>query len=203
MNKALNKMLHELFPGKEKFLKKVLAGKVKMYNEMREDSRLRAIQSLLAAIQRFVDEYVALYGDISCKKGCSHCCHLNVQLSEDEALLIAEYCKESHIPIDRSYLLMQLSVSKEEIWKYPFSACVFLKDGLCSIYEVRPSACRCFMVVSPPQYCDTKKESPFQPVFSIAAKAELLNYVIMEAAGKMDRLPALLLPYSQLPNTTP
>lgn len=95
---------------------------------------------------------------ISCRKGCAHCCHQFVATSEQEAKLIYRFCKEENIPIDVDKLTRQKDygdgidwVTKED------TACVFLdENNTCKIYEARPASCRKYLVSSPPEQCDTK-----------------------------------------------
>lgn len=95
---------------------------------------------------------------ISCRKGCAHCCHLRVSVSVPEAELIKEYCKEKDIPISRSYLKKQRHYTDETHHLAENSACVFLgPDNACKIYPVRPFSCRKYFVVSRPHLCNAKQ----------------------------------------------
>lgn len=70
-----------------------------------------------------------------CRKGCSQCCMVSLSIFQTEA---------DHI---RSWY-HSLSSEKQEVlkatWKKdsPPSACHFLKDNACTIYEARPLICR-------------------------------------------------------------
>ena len=66
--------------------------------------------------------------------------------------VIVNYCKENGIEIDREYLTKQAAVGRKTYT--PLSRCVFLKDNLCSIYPVRPIACRKHWVKTDPSLCD-------------------------------------------------
>lgn len=78
-----------------------------------------------------------------CKSGCSHCCHMATAIIDTEAARIAGH-------INRPYIKQRRSESLEEsiewhndiLEKYTAVPCTFLKDNQCSIYEVRPLACR-------------------------------------------------------------
>lgn len=100
--------------------------------------------------------------DFSCVTGCSTCCTRSVTLTTGEGRLIMEYLMEQGrelplLPFNARPLrpgltsngLAELYLSglepEEEaglVWN--FEPCPFLGDGLCSIYEVRPFACRSF-----------------------------------------------------------
>jgi len=70
--------------------------------------------------------------EVACKKGCSGCCsYMDIMATRDEVKLI------------KSTLSGKLPKDKE-------GHCQFLKDGACSIYEVRPGACRKLIATSFP-----------------------------------------------------
>lgn len=92
----------------------------------------------IPAFWRVVDEMSAFNtGDVACSRGCSHCCHIQVLIAEDEADVIGKRIgrKPRKVP------------HRERIDTKAFSfgyhnPCTFLVDGECSIYEHRPLACR-------------------------------------------------------------
>lgn len=73
-----------------------------------------------------------------CKNGCSHCCYMGVAITEFEANQIAEYTKRSIVefPDPQEYM----ETFKAET--YATVPCTFLEDGKCTVYPVRPLACR-------------------------------------------------------------
>ena len=93
--------------------------------------------------------------DIQCKAGCTACCFIEIDVSGDEAAVIINYCRENEIEIDREYLTKQAAVGRKTYSE--LSRCVFLKDNLCSIYPVRPVACRKHWVKTDPALCDFSK----------------------------------------------
>ncbi len=93
--------------------------------------------------------------EIQCKAGCTACCFIDVDVSGDEAAVIINYCRETGIEIDREYLTKQAAVGRKSY--SPLSRCVFLKGNLCSIYPVRPIACRKHWVKTDPALCDFSK----------------------------------------------
>lgn len=120
----------------------------------------------------------------SCHKGCSGCCHCEVEVTADEADLLAEVVR-SGLDIDRARLARQATrPRKSPAWVVPLSVesrCVFLgNDGACRVYEERPSACRKLLVVSPPAACVTigAQTSPIQ-----APRAEILISAALAIAG--------------------
>jgi len=62
---------------------------------------------------------------LTCHKGCDACCHRSINIFYDELLLIKEYVSKNSLTIENNQ-----------------DACCFLKDKICSIYDVRPISCR-------------------------------------------------------------
>jgi len=96
----------------------------------------------------------------TCKAGCNNCCKLFATCTLPEGILIAE---ELFKKPDWQALVPDLvKASKEFCFEGVNSMtylskklpCVFLKEGLCSIYEVRPSVCRYYYSVQDPKLCD-------------------------------------------------
>ncbi|MEO6540738.1 MAG: YkgJ family cysteine cluster protein, partial [Ferruginibacter sp.] len=90
--------------------------------------------------------------EIQCKAGCTACCFIDVDVSGDEAAIIIDYCTENGIEVDKVYLTEQAAAGRKSY--SALSRCVFLKDDLCSIYPVRPIACRKHWVKTDPALCD-------------------------------------------------
>lgn len=93
---------------------------------------------------------------VSCKKGCSYCCHVHIYISQDEAQLIINHCNHNSIDINIERLRKQQNIGIEDWIKQPIekAQCVFLKDNECQIYNIRPMTCRKFFVASDPKFCD-------------------------------------------------
>ncbi len=113
-------------------------------------------------LHRLVNDEILLGADIpiSCKKGCSACCHMEVEITSYEAEILEGLIKEGH-PIDHERLLRQSARDLQDPqWKQgprnSDSQCVFLNlEGSCSIYEDRPVMCRRHSVSSPAINCST------------------------------------------------
>lgn len=73
-----------------------------------------------------------------CQNGCSHCCYMNVAITEFEANLIADYARRPIINFPDPKIYME-TFREDEFATVP---CTFLIEGKCSIYPVRPLACR-------------------------------------------------------------
>jgi hypothetical protein len=81
--------------------------------------RLEALYREMDIIYNFIKQFSP------CKKGCNHCCHYEIAVSEIEV----EYIKRN-------------VKMKGEIKPQRSKACPFLKKSVCSIYPYRPFLCR-------------------------------------------------------------
>lgn len=98
-------------------------------------AQLKRVYSYLDTFKPYVSEFV------SCSKGCSHCCAMDVQLTTLEAGYIEVY---TGVPVR---LDGRLTTGHRE-------ACPFLTDvGACGIYEHRPLVCRIFHALGDPENC--------------------------------------------------
>ena len=93
----------------------------------------------------------------TCARGCSACCSFEVEVTGDEADLLAERI-EAGLPVDRARLALQAARRRRDpAWAVPgdpANRCVMLgDDGACRAYAYRPAACRKLLVVSPPIEC--------------------------------------------------
>lgn len=92
---------------------------------------------------------------ISCRKGCSFCCMLNVDITIDEAKLLVTEVGEK-INWDKVERQSKFNVNTWSEMSAEDRKCVFLSQkGECNVYQFRPHACRNHIVISPPQDCDT------------------------------------------------
>lgn len=82
----------------------------------------------------------------ACKAGCGSCCstHADIPLYPLEMTGIYWYVLEKMDPELRAALLPKLAGHS------PLAACPFLADNRCTVYPVRPMACRQFIVFNRP-----------------------------------------------------
>ncbi|WP_158686988.1 YkgJ family cysteine cluster protein [Rhizobium leguminosarum] len=89
---------------------------------------------------------------VGCHEGCAWCCHQNVEVSILEAILIAVETAHDERGTkfdERSQSLLSLSDRERAVQGEP---CPFLDDrNKCSIYKVRPVACRSYLAPDPRQ----------------------------------------------------
>lgn len=106
----------------------------------------------------------------SCSKGCSSCCYQLTIVTFPEAVAIAEHLLSTAEGQARLQMfttqvfgllgvLGESDLSRESFFKLK-RACLFLKNNECSIYPVRPAACRYHFVVSDPKHCAPEAEDP-------------------------------------------
>jgi Fe-S-cluster containining protein len=76
----------------------------------------------------------------ACAPGCSFCCYLPVDVLAPEAFRIAAHLKQTRAPGELADLVYRLGAHGQQ--DFGVRPCVFLANGRCSIYEVRPMVCR-------------------------------------------------------------
>jgi hypothetical protein len=106
-------------------------------------------------------------GAVACRAGCGDCCHVVVGITAPEALTIFDHLRRSRSARELSLLKARtaefreqtrgLSSSQRFSPEYP---CIFLDEqGCCSIYEVRPFACRGMNSLDATE-CETRLHDP-------------------------------------------
>lgn len=97
-----------------------------------------------------------------CAKGCSGCCHTQVSVTMDEAIVLATKVEEGlAIDFDRVKLQRETKNDADEFFKLKYAdrKCIFLdENGACRVYEDRPSVCRTNAVLGTADQCDTSVE---------------------------------------------
>lgn len=75
-----------------------------------------------------------------CGGGCSHCCYMSVAISDIEAEAISRY--SGRAMARKGTIDEFLRDADDMVDRYTGVPCTFLVEGKCSIYVVRPIACR-------------------------------------------------------------
>lgn len=129
-----------------------------------------------------------------CKPSCCHCCRIPVSITSIEATLIAEtHGAKMHRP---SGIKPGATLSAKAIRRLS-TACPFLKDQACSIYDVRPFACRAhFSLEDSPDWCDfsdrlLKGVAQYDTSAIVARYASLMMDIESARTGRADALPVL------------
>lgn len=132
---------------------------------------------------------------ISCGKGCSHCCHGPVEIWPQEAALLAQFVRDAGLTPDLA-LLERQSRYTVGTWREQAvadQACVFLgADGACSVYASRPNTCRKLLVMSDPTCCDAQQGRMDQIDRWFSWEAEMMEVAALEVFG-MALLPRAVL----------
>lgn len=95
-----------------------------------------------------------------CRRGCAHCCHIPVVVTQREALRIEAYSgrKAERLPNANEEPQVGLDRMRDNMGRYNGVACPFLGDAdECTVYPVRPIACRTYHSLNPtPGPCDVR-----------------------------------------------
>ncbi|WP_171984955.1 YkgJ family cysteine cluster protein [Janthinobacterium sp. LM6] len=96
----------------------------------------------------FEDMITRSNSPISCKSGCTYCCHYHVMVSATETFAIAEAIEKlpqarRDVVIGRVHnVAARTREMTSEVYTTTNVECAMLLDGKCSIYAARPIACR-------------------------------------------------------------
>jgi uncharacterized protein len=80
----------------------------------------------------------------ACQPGCTKCCEHQgfVYLTEDDLLRLALHLGMSAPDFERRYVFRTRNVLRLRVPRH--AQCEFLKDGGCSVHDVKPMQCRTF-----------------------------------------------------------
>ena len=110
-------------------------------NHLSKLARLKIIYGLLDKIMDVNQETSV------CRKGCSHCCRIAVEILPLEAQYIAANTKHK--------VRTELNKKPGKIGYCPF---MDKKTAECTVYDFRPFACRAFAAYDSPEYCKTDQK---------------------------------------------
>ena len=185
-------------------------------------NRSMPVTDLLPVIQDFEDGLTELAArastrqgkSISCRAGCTACCHYLVGVSESEADYLAELVAQ--VPeerrtrirerfqlvieeleqcglLDQMGNLAELSDEALDELSHKYLArwipCPFLQDDRCSIYEHRPLTCREHLVTSPAENCSDLAGKDVERVPLPTSASHVLHRF---ADGKGDARPRIV-----------
>jgi len=111
--------------------------------------------------------------NFDCKKGCTACCHLRVEVLPPEAFVISDYLKsktKESVDYYIDKLREHVYSTKGKSFKEYIHPCPFLKSsGSCDIYSVRPHKCRAYLSMSV-THCNTDNIAAEDMHLNILAK---------------------------------
>lgn len=153
-------------------------------------------------VHEITDEYMAhMFAtskdgpDVQCHKGCAACCHLNVDVFTQEAVLLLAFAREQGIEIDEARLTRQ-ATKTDDTWHEltpEDQRCVFLADDrTCRVYDHRPGACRKYAVKNDPDRCDMNKYPGGEVAIVFSIEAEIVHSAAMTVYGAGNMATMLL-----------
>lgn len=150
---------------------------------------VRFITALHQGIDRVVNNAAQHGVAVACAAGCSHCCSAQVAVLPVEALLIAQALRELDaaalgevVQRLQAHAAALAQTSPSAAWNQR-PPCAFLEHGLCSIYAVRPAACRKAHSLDVAPCAASSAEIP-QSVKLLAGAEALLTGTALAYAGQ-------------------
>lgn len=132
-------------------------------------TKLRSLYEFMGELSEYVQKCSP------CKKGCSHCCHIEVSISELEA----EYIKK----------IEGIKPTKAAVTGNTYgSPCPFLKKGSCSIYKSRPFVCRRHVTVDDsPRWCHIDVCNSIELTFPRFTEVDSVYDILVQESGLFKR----------------
>lgn len=134
-----------------------------------EFGKIREPLARAQALHQFVDNAIIEdrkdkpndWAMVTCKAACSNCCHIQVSINEEEAMLLLAADFEKPVGLDWALIQEQAAFRGTEVEYARLgkakNKCPFLSDtGLCQAYEFRPASCRKYHVANDPADCDAE-----------------------------------------------
>jgi Fe-S-cluster containining protein len=155
---------------------------------------------------------------VPCRKGCSACCSYLVPLSVPEVFRFKEEVSAMPAECNRAVLQSCLDAAKrildKKLIKNEFAEmngqaqisrlgrwyadlkldCPFLSDGLCTLYEQRPTACREHIVTGSALLCEAERMGQSQIVPMPVSVLECLG--LLAADLEQSDIEAVMLPFA-------
>lgn len=113
------------------------------------DARAQTVRMYgrLAALQA---DTTAKHGvTFACKRGCSYCCHMRVEIRPHDAFVLAHHLRTKVGAEQRERIIARVEEKRRRIASLTREqhvragiGCALLDDGVCVAYEARPATCR-------------------------------------------------------------
>lgn len=119
-----------------------------MREEIRDSGALRA----LASSRQRHDARIAAaadFGTLACRAGCTWCCYFTVDVRAAEVFGLLDFVERSFTPEERARVRAEVRANSVALGNLEEGErvtrnvkCPFLSEGRCTVYPVRPQACR-------------------------------------------------------------
>lgn len=127
-----------------------------MSDVLRKESapgRSTRLVRLISRLQDLSNRHDPCWQQVECRKGCHYCCHIYVSASAFHVFAIADYIRRKAHDLSAEIERLEAADMKTrgrdlQARLGEWVACPLLADGLCSVYPVRPPACRGFHSLS-------------------------------------------------------
>lgn len=146
----------------------------KLYQDLKKQSENLALKELYkVADLGIIQDFKKFNTKVACKKSCSFCCSIPVEVTQSEVDYILHHVKNNGISIN----------FKNRVKKNPanskFETCVFLDNetNTCKIYEARPISCRKHFVITSSEHCKelSEKIGRYYPQIPLIISSILFN----------------------------
>lgn len=115
----------------------------------------RLCRRLNTVLEREAEALQAAGAEIACAAGCTYCCHLRVSVFPHEARALLHHLRVRSTIEDAAVTEQLIRDNARRIdgmtaaeHRSAGLACAFLRNGLCTAHEVRPSACAAYHSLS-------------------------------------------------------
>lgn len=151
---------------------------------MAEINKISPAHKRVETLHALVDELASeAKKEATCKRGCSFCCHISVDITNDEARVLKHLWDGSNLGRLKKQARVKDMYSYLKVLSYEDGACVFLKDSECSIYDQRPAACRTHYSASEPELCNPQSNPGGKVALFVDSKVEMLKTVMYSTQG--------------------
>jgi Fe-S-cluster containining protein len=121
--------------------------------EATAEAGLRPLIALQENATQFFDAFAGRHSEqMTCTKGCSGCCHVDISIFTSEAARILGWIRSMDQPARQSLQASLRAIAEDDAQRRTPTApnptgqnklpCAFLIDNACSIYPARPIICR-------------------------------------------------------------
>jgi Fe-S-cluster containining protein len=129
----------------------------------------------------------------ACRTGCSHCCHIPATISLVEAQLLGRAsgrvpsAPRRSIRVTDENSMEALAAMERQLQAGPLAPCPFLRAGRCSVYEVRPMACRTLLNLDDDDLlCRHAEEGPADVPYADATKLKAFAFMAQPGTQYAD-----------------